>query len=427
MDHFDYHNGTLHVEGVSVASIAEAVGTPFYCYASSTIERHYRVFDEPFDGLDRLVCYSVKANSNVAVIRTLAELGSGADVVSLGELRRALAAGVPPGRIVFSGVGKTAEEMVAALDVGIHQFNVESEPELELLNSVAEARGTTAPVALRINPDVDANTHHKISTGRSEDKFGIPWSRASDVFALAKDLRAIEVVGIDVHIGSQITALAPFESAFGKVRDLVGQLRRAGHDIRRLDLGGGLGIPYHGLDNETVPPSPQAYGEVVRRLAGDLDCQLIFEPGRLIVGNAGILVARVLYVKRGESRAFVVVDAAMNDLVRPALYDGFHTIVPIVEAPVGALIQGVDVVGPICETGDTFATNRPMPPLVSGDLIAILSAGAYGAAQASTYNSRLLVPEVLVKGDDFDVIRERPTYEDMLAGEHMPDWLKVSG
>ena len=391
MNHFEYRSGELHAEGVPVSAIAEAVGTPVYVYSSATLERHYRVFAAAFEGLPTTICYAVKANSNLAVIRTLAALGAGADVVSEGELRRALAAGVAPGSIVFSGVGKTAAEIAFALDQGILQFNVESEPELEALSALACSKDTVAPIMIRINPDVDARTHAKISTGKSENKFGVPWERAREVYARAAALPGIEVVGVDVHIGSQLTRLAPFEQAFRRVAELVAMLREDGHRIHRLDLGGGLGIPY---DDET-PPHPEDYGAMVRRVVGRLGCELVLEPGRVLVGNAGILVCRVIYLKEGAARTFAVLDGAMNDFIRPAMYQAFHRILPVRQAPLDGPSQLVDLVGPVCESTDTFATNRELPLLAAGDRIVFCSAGAYGAVMASTYNTRPLVPEVM--------------------------------
>lgn len=420
MHHFTYKNGTLHVEDVSIADIAREVGTPFYCYSRATLERHYKVFADAFKGTDTLVCYSVKANSNLAVLRLLASLGSGADVVSQGELRRALKAGIPAEKIVFSGVGKTAAEMAFALDAGILQFNVESEPELELLSSVASGMCKTASIALRVNPDVDAKTHEKIATGKAENKFGISWQRAPDVYDSAAKLPGIEVAGIDVHIGSQLTDLAPFEAAFTRVAEMAEKLRAAGHSIKRLDLGGGLGIPYRGTND--VPPPPSEYAEMVKRTVGHLGCKLMFEPGRMIAGNAGILVSSVIYEKHGTDRAFLIVDGAMNDLIRPTLYDAHHEILPVKEAADGTRVT-YDVVGPVCETGDYFAKGRELPPLKSGDLIALMSAGAYGAVLASSYNTRPLVPEVLVSGADMAVIRPRPDYDAMLSQDRIPDWL----
>lgn len=420
MHHFTYKNGVLHAEDVALTAIAEAVGTPFYCYSSATLTRHYEVFAGALRGLDALICYAVKANSNVAVIRTLAQLGAGADVVSIGEMKRAMAAGIPPGRIVFSGVGKERAEMAAALEAGIHQFNVESEPELELLSEVASAMGRVAPIAIRINPDVDAKTHAKISTGKKENKFGVPWERARSIYARAAQLPGIKVVGADVHIGSQLTDLAPFKEAFARVADLVRMLRADGHDIRRLDLGGGLGIPYE--KDSPQPPHPDRYGEVIREVVSGLDCELILEPGRLLVGNAGVLVSKVIYVKEGEARRFVILDAAMNDLIRPSLYDAHHDIIPVTEHATSEPLALADIVGPVCETGDIFAKARLVPPLASGDCVAILSAGAYGAVMASTYNTRPLIPEVLVHGDRFAVVRRRVSADELIALEEKPDW-----
>ena len=421
MNHFDYRDGVLFAEDVAVPDIAAAVGTPFYCYSTATLTRHFRVFRDAFAGLDALVCYAMKANSNQAVLATLARLGAGADVVSEGELRRALAAGIPANRILFSGVGKTAREMDFALQAGILCFNVESEPELELLSARAVALGKVAAVSLRINPDVDAKTHKKISTGKAENKFGIPWQRARAVYARAATLPGIRVTGIDTHIGSQITDLQPFDDAFALLVDLVGTLRADGHAIEHVDLGGGLGIPYR-TDN-SPPPLPDAYAAIVRKRVGPLGLKVMFEPGRLIVGNAGILVAEVIYVKEGDAKNFLIVDAAMNDLIRPTLYDAFHDIRPVVQAGPDAPRMKVDIVGPVCETGDYIGLDRDLPRLKAGDLIAVGTAGAYGAVQAGTYNTRLLVPEVLVDGDRFAVIRPRRSYEDLIGLDVMPDWL----
>jgi diaminopimelate decarboxylase len=421
VNHFDYRDGVLFAEDVAVPDIAAAVGTPFYCYSTATLTRHFRVFRDAFAGLDALVCYAMKANSNQAVLATLARLGAGADVVSEGELRRALAAGIPANRILFSGVGKTAREMDFALQAGILCFNVESEPELELLSARAVALGKVAPVSLRINPDVDAKTHKKISTGKAENKFGIPWQRARAVYARAATLPGIRVTGIDTHIGSQITDLQPFDDAFALLVDLVGTLRADGHAIEHVDLGGGLGIPYR-IDN-SPPPLPDAYAAIVRKRVGPLGLKVMFEPGRLIVGNAGILVSEVVYVKEGDAKNFLVVDAAMNDLIRPTLYDAFHDIRPVVQPPPDAPRMTVDIVGPVCETGDYLGLDRDLPRLKSGDLIAVGTAGAYGAVQAGTYNTRLLVPEVLVDGDRFAVIRPRRSYEDLIGLDVLPDWL----
>lgn len=421
MDHFLYRDGALHAEDVAIAEIAAKVGTPFYCYSSATLLRHFRLFDEALDPLPHLVCFAVKSNSNQAILTLLAQHGAGMDVVSGGEYARAKAAGVPGDRIVFSGVGKTREEMRMALEGGIRQFNVESEPELEVLSEVAASLGKVAPITIRVNPDVDAKTHAKIATGKSENKFGIPIARAREVYALAAKLPGIEVIGIDVHIGSQLTQLEPFEQAYRKVADLTRVLREDGHDIRRLDLGGGLGIPY-ARSNE-APPLPSEYGELIKRTVGDLGCEIEIEPGRLISGNAGIMVSKVIYVKSGEGRDFLILDAAMNDLVRPSMYDAHHDIVPVVEPVPGEDQQTFDIVGPVCESGDTFARQRAIPPVVPGDLVAFRSAGAYGAVMASEYNSRPLIPEVLVQGDDWSVIRERPTLDDMIGRDKVPDWV----
>lgn len=421
MDHFEYRNGELYAEDVPLSLIAREVGTPFYCYSTATLERHYTVFADAFHGTDALICYSLKSNSNLAVVRTLARLGAGADIVSEGELKRALVAGIPADKIVFSGVGKTRTALRIALDAGIHQFNVESIPELEALNAVAQAAGTTAPVALRINPDVDAGSHHKISTGRREDKFGIPWTEAIDAYAHAAALPGIEVVGIDVHIGSQLSSLDPFEAAFRKIADLIQILRSEGHNIRTLDLGGGLGVPYH--EGEDAPPLPAKYGDMIRRVAGHLGCQIVLEPGRLISANAGVLVSAVVYLKRSGNRTFVILDSAMNDLLRPALYDAYHRILPVREPDPNAPRSPMDVVGPVCETGDTFAQDRNLPPLEQGDLVAFCTAGAYGAVMASTYNGRPLIPEVLVSNSRHAVVRRRPSLDEMMAAEEIPDWL----
>jgi diaminopimelate decarboxylase len=421
VNHFAYRNGILHAEDVPVPEIAAAVGTPVYVYSTATLTRHYRVFRDAFSGMKSAVHYAMKANSNQAVIATLARLGAGADVVSVGELKRALAAGIPANRIVFSGVGKTAAEMTAALAAGIKCFNVESEPELDLLSAVASGMGTVAPVSFRINPDVDALTHAKISTGKSENKFGIPWTDGPRVYARAATLPGIRVTGIDMHIGSQITELGPFDAAFARLGELIARLRADGHAIDHIDLGGGLGIPYR--DDNAPPPDPSAYAAVVRRHVEALDCEVLFEPGRLIVGNAGILVAEVLYVKGGAARTFAIVDAGMNDLIRPTLYEAHHEIRPVREAEAGAERIVMDVVGPVCETGDYLALARPMPALSAGDLVAVFSAGAYGAVQASTYNTRPLVPEVLVDGDRFAIVRARPSVEDLIALDALPPWL----
>ncbi|MCR9139628.1 MAG: diaminopimelate decarboxylase [Alphaproteobacteria bacterium] len=421
MNHFDYRDGILHAEDVSIPDIAKAVGTPFYCYSTATLTRHYRVFAEAFSGIDALICYAMKANSNQGVLATLAALGAGADVVSEGELRRALAAGIPAEKIVFSGVGKTVREIDMALDVGILCFNVESEPELEVLNARALKAGKKAPVSFRVNPDVDARTHAKISTGKKEDKFGISWTRAEGVYQRAAELSGINVTGIDMHIGSQITDLQPYQDAFNLLKRLVDTLRAAGHTIEHIDVGGGLGIPYRS-DNEP-PPDPQAYADVVLDQVRSLDCQVIFEPGRMIAGNAGILVSEVIYVKDSGSRSFAIVDAAMNDLIRPTLYEAWHDIRPVLVPPPDRPHGKVDIVGPVCESGDYLAKDRDMAELKSGDLIAIGSAGAYGAVQSSTYNTRLLVPEVLVKGDAFHVVRPRGDYDALIGLDSVPDWL----
>ena len=421
MNHFGYRDGVLHAEDVPLPAIAAEVGTPFYCYATATLERHHRVFKEAFAGLDTLICYAMKANSNQSVIRTFVQAGAGLDVVSEGELRRALAAGAEPRKIVFAGVGKTAREIALALDVGILCFNVESEPELALTSEIASARGTTANIALRVNPDVDARTHAKITTGKAENKFGVPYDRARAVYAHAAGLPGIRVAGVAMHIGSQITDLAPYDAAYERLADLARALREDGHAIDHVDTGGGLGIPYR-LD-DPPPPEPAAYGEIVRRRLGNLGARILFEPGRVFVGNAGILVSRVLYVKEGAAKTFVVVDAAMNDLIRPTLYDAHHDIRPIREADAAAPRYVVDVVGGICESGDYLALDRPLPRLASGDLIAIMTAGAYGAVQAGTYNTRPLLPEIMVKGSAWAVVRPRQTYDELIGQDRLAPWL----
>ena len=421
MNHFSYKHGRLFAEDVDLTALAEKVGTPFYCYSTATFERHYRVFAAAFPK-DTLVAFSVKANGNLAVLKTLAKLGAGADVVSGGELRKALAAGIPPARIVFSGVGKTKAEMKLALEAGIHQFNVESEPELEALDEVAGALDKRAPITIRVNPDVDAKTHAKITTGTSEAKFGIPWSRAREAYALAARLKNIAIVGVDVHIGSQIVDLEPFEAAFRRVAELVKTLRADGHAIARVDLGGGLGVPYRN-DNEP-PPDPDAYGRMIAGVTKDLGAALILEPGRLIAANAGILVSRVLYVKKGEKKTFLILDAGMNDLIRPAMYDAHHDIVPVAEPGTHATHARYDIVGPVCETSDLFAADRDMPAVKSGDLVAILTAGAYGAVMASAYNARPPAPEVLVKGDQWSVVRPRLDDDALIAADRIPAWLE---
>jgi len=421
MHYFDYRDGVLHAEAVNLDALAAAVGTPFYCYSSATLERHYKVFAGAFADVPALVCYAMKANSNQAVIKTLAELGAGADVVSGGELKRARAAGIPADKIMFSGLGKTAAELALALDEHILCINVESEPELDLLSSIAVSKGQTAHISLRVNPDVDSKTHAKIATGRSEDKFGIPLSRARAVYARAAKLPGLMVTGVDMHIGSQITELDPFGDAFALLADFVRTLRADGHTISHIDLGGGLGIPYRN-DNEP-PPSPEAYAKVVKLATRDLDCRLIFEPGRLIVGNAGILVTRVLFVKHGEAKNFVVVDAAMNDLIRPTLYEAYHEIWPVTEPAASARRIRADVVGPVCESGDFLALGRDLVEPASGALLAVMTTGAYGAVQAGTYNTRALVPEVLVKGSEWALVRPRLDVDQLIALDRMPDWL----
>jgi diaminopimelate decarboxylase len=421
MHHFVYRNGVMHAEDVDLREIARAVGTPFYCYSTATIERHYRVFSEAFADAKALVCYAMKANSNQAVLRILARLGAGMDVVSEGELRRARAAGVAGDKIIFSGVGKTHAEFVLGLDENILCFNVESEPELFALSEVAASRGQKACVAIRVNPDIDARTHAKISTGKSENKFGVPISRAREVYARAKNMPGIVLSGVDMHIGSQIVDLKPFDDAFALLADFVRQLRADGHAIDHVDLGGGLGIPYR-RDNDP-PPHPELYAEIVKRRTAGLDCWLALEPGRLIVGNAGILITSVLYVKRGAGRNFVIIDAAMNDLIRPTLYEAHHDILPVVEPSPYAPRIFADIVGPVCESGDYLGLDRDLPEPAPGDLLAIMTAGAYGAVQAGTYNTRLLVPETLVDGAAFATIRPRSSYDDLIGLDKIPPWL----
>ena len=419
MDHFQYHKGELYAEAVSIREIAEVVGTPFYCYSSETLEHHYKVFSDAMYGLDANIFYAVKANSNISVIATLARLGAGADVVSSGEMKRALVSGVPATKIVFSGVGKTQEEMAQALKAGVLQINVESLSELEMLSEVASSLNINANVAIRVNPDVDAHTHKKITTGKSENKFGIGWAEAPEAFVLASNLPKINAKGVAVHIGSQILDLNPFRKAFELVVDLVKSLRAQGHAIENLDLGGGLGIPY----GDEKPPSPKEYGEMVKSVIRDFECRVFFEPGRLISGNAGLIVTKVIRIKQGLSRSFIIVDAAMNDLLRPALYDAKHIIQSVVQPSNNDKLQIVEVVGPICETGDTFGHPKSMPMPLAGSLLVVRTAGAYGAVMASTYNTRPLIPEVMVKGDKFSVIRNRVSVDDMLAQETLPVWL----
>ena len=419
MHHFSYKSGTLHAEDVNLKDLADEVGTPFYCYSTATLERHYKVMDEAFKGSDHAIHYSIKGNSNQAVIKTLADLGAGMDVVSEGELRRALAAGVPARKIVFSGVGKTAREMAFALREGIACFNVESEPELELLNDVAGRVGQRAAISIRVNPDVDAKTHAKITTGKSDNKFGITYQRASAVYARAAALPNLDVTGVDMHIGSQITELAPFEQAFKLMAQLVDQLKTEGHNIRHLDLGGGLGVPYRGTND--VPPHPDEYAQMVKRTLGHLGLKYMLEPGRMIVGNAGIMVTKVIYMKENEGKHFVIQDGAMNDLIRPTLYDAYHEILSVDESRNEKSIEA-DVVGPVCETGDYLAKGRRLPQVQQGDLLAVMTAGAYGAVQSGTYNTRPLIPEVLVKGDKWALVRPRQTYDELIGLDQFAPW-----
>ncbi len=419
MHHFSYKSGTLHAEDVNLQELANEVGTPFYCYSTATLERHIKVMDEAFKGTDHLIAYSIKSNSNQAVIKTLAAMGAGMDVVSEGELRRALAAGVPARKIVFSGVGKTAREMAFALREGILCFNVESEPELELLNEVAGRVGQRAAVSIRVNPDVDAKSHVKISTGKADNKFGITYLRASEVYARAAALPNLDLTGVDMHIGSQITELAPFEKAFQLMAELVTKLKSEGHNIRHLDLGGGLGVPYRGTND--VPPHPDEYAAMVKRTLGHLNLKYMLEPGRMIVGNAGIMVTRVIYMKENEGKHFVIQDGAMNDLIRPTLYDAYHEILSVDESRNEHSMEA-DVVGPVCETGDYLAKGRRLPKLQQGDLLAVMTAGAYGAVQSGTYNTRPLIPEVLVKGDKWAIVRARQTYEELIGLDAIAPW-----
>ncbi|MCU0953482.1 MAG: diaminopimelate decarboxylase [Hyphomicrobium sp.] len=423
MHHFAYRDGFLHAEDVDLRTIADQVGTPFYCYSTATIERHFRVLTEAFAGQDHLVCFAVKANSNQAVLATLARLGAGMDVVSEGELRRALAAGVPASRIIFAGVGKTREEMAYALKQGILGFNVESAPELQQLSEVASGLGVTAAIAIRVNPDVDAKTHAKISTGKSENKFGVPFLEAPGLYDRARTLPGIAISGLHMHIGSQITELGPFRDAFALMREMVLDLRSRGIALKHLDIGGGLGVPYR-ADNEW-PPHPDEYARVVKDALGDLGLRIVMEPGRMIIGNAGILITRVIYVKEGQGRRFTIVDAAMNDLIRPTLYDAHHDVWPVAEDMNGQDLYAQDLVGPVCETGDYLALDRPLPAFAPGDLVAVMTAGAYGAVMASSYNTRLLIPEVMVDGARFAVVRPRPTYDDLIGQDRLPPWLTL--
>lgn len=418
---FAYRNAILHAEDVPLPRIAEAVGTPAYVYSTAALQGAYRSLADAFAGLPCLIAYAVKANANLAVLRTFAALGAGADVVSGGELALALKAGIAPGKIIFAGIGKTREEMAQGLDAGIAQFNVESEPELAMLSEVAARRNAVARVAVRINPDVDAKTHKKITTGKAENKFGVAWTRARDIYALAARLPGIKAVGVHVHIGSQLTDLAPYEATFERVAELVTTLRSDGHAVDHVDLGGGLGIRY----NDETPPDPVAYAALVRRHIAPLGAKLVLEPGRYLVGNAGLLLTRAIYVKQAQVKRFLILDAAMNDLIRPAMYEAYHRIVPVRQPAPDTALQPMDIVGPVCESGDCFAENRPMPPVAPADLLAILSAGAYSSVMASTYNARPLAPEVLVTGERFAVVRRRPSIEEMTALESMPAWLEA--
>ena len=424
MNHFEYRSGVLQAEGVALPEIAAAIGTPFYCYASATLTRHYRVFSEAFAGLDVLICYAMKANSNQSVVRTFVELGAGVDVVSEGELRRAKAAGAAPEKIVFSGVAKTEREIALALDTGILCFNVESEPELERLSHIASSRGAVASVAIRINPDVDARTHVKITTGRAEDKFGISFARAREVYARAAGLPGLRIFGVDMHLGSQITDLAPYDAAYARLAEIVRMLREDGHEITHIDAGGGLGIPYH-LD-DPPPPDPAAYAGIIRRHLGDLGARILVEPGRVFVGNAGVLVTRIEYLKPGLAKTFVIVDTAMNDFIRPTLYEAHHDIIPVAEPPPDHAMIVADVVGGVCETGDYLALDRRLPAVEPGDLLSVMSAGAYAAVQSSTYNTRALIPEVMVRDDQWAVVRARQSLEQLIAEDGLAPWLAIS-
>jgi diaminopimelate decarboxylase len=419
MTHFPYVNGQLHVEGVALAKIAEAVGTPFYCYSTAALTDHYQAYVTALKGLDAKIYYSLKANSNQAVVATLARLGAGGDVVSVGEMYRALKAGIPADQIVFAGVGKTHEELAEALKAGIHQINVESEGELEALSDIATALGKEAVIALRINPDIDARTHAKISTGKSENKFGIDIDHAAQIYSRAAHMPGIRVAGIACHIGSQLTDIAPYRAAFTRIAELVTSLRRAGLPVERVDVGGGVGIVYR--DEQVIDLAD--YAQAIREIIKPLGCAIELEPGRSIIGNAGLLVSKVINVKRGVSRDFVILDAAMNDLIRPSLYDAYHDIIPVAQPRDDAPVARMDIVGPVCETGDRFAEQRAMPPLQAGDLVAICSAGAYGAVMGSTYNTRLPPAEVLVRGDAFQVVRARPSYDAIIGQDSLPGWL----
>ena len=420
MNSFYYKGGVFQAEEVPVRQIAEQVGTPAYIYSTAAFRENFLRVQRSLNGLDHLICYAMKANSNQAVLKILAELGSGFDVVSIGEYYRAKAAGAPGEVIVFSGVGKTREEMRIALEGGIRHFNVESEPELEALDAVARSLDLRAPVAIRVNPGVDARTHKKITTGKSENKFGIPISRAREVYRKASAMEGIVTVGVDMHIGSQLVSLSPFQAAFRKIAGFVTALRSDGHSISRIDLGGGLGIAY---EESADPPSVDEYCDLLKRETAHLGCEIEIEPGRIIAANAGILISTALYLKQGEDREFLILDAAMNDLLRPAMYDAHHCIVPAVQPKAGSVLKPVDVVGPVCESSDTFARQRLLPPLSPGDLFVFKNAGAYGAVMASEYNTRPLAPEVLVHGKKFSIVRKRPDLDSIIFRDKIPDWL----
>jgi len=417
MHHFVYKNDDLYCEDVSVSDIAEQVETPFYLYSYSTIKRHFRVFENAFNGLDHLTCFSVKSNSNLAILKLLAMEGGGADIVSGGELFRAVRAGIKPDKIVYSGVGKTPKEMEMALKSDILMFNVESDQELQNLNEIAEEIGCKARIAIRINPDVESKTHPYVATGLRENKFGIQIEDSLNTYALAKGLRNVQVKGISCHIGSQLTGIDPFVEALRKLKELFEKLKNMGLDLKFLNLGGGLGITY----DDEKPPHPLEYAKALKETIGENEFTLILEPGRVIIGNAGILVTRVLYTKSTKNKRFIVVDAAMNDLIRPALYDSFHAVQPV--KVTHSEMLAADLVGPVCETGDFLAKDRKMPPFEPGDLVAIMSAGAYGFSMASNYNSRPRPAEVMVKGKLPSIIRSREAYEDLASGEAIPEFL----
>ncbi len=416
---YSYINNQLHLEKVAVKNIAQQLATPFYCYSQSTIEQNYQCYIDNLQALDAMVCYAIKANSNQAIIKTLADLGAGADVVSQGELQRALMAGIAAEKIVYSGVAKTEKEIEFALAKNIYQFNVESKNELERINKIASKLNKVASIALRINPDIDAKTHKKISTGKSENKFGVPIRSARQLYRYAKELSAIHIQGIDVHIGSQITTLAPFEKTFERIKTLVNDLREDGIDISVIDVGGGLGVNYQ--QKSAINHEIKDYCTLLTQSFADMKCQIILEPGRSLVADSGLLVSQVIYLKQGQERMFLIIDAAMNDLLRPSMYDAYHKIVALDKHHE----QGTyDIVGPVCETGDIFAKNRTMERMNEGDLLVIDRVGAYGSAMASTYNTRLLIPEVLVKHDKFSIIKARTDYQTLINQDNYAKWQK---